>query len=36
MVNEKMMVKNSHKVTQISQNQGPISFKFSMKTLINF
>ena len=29
-------IKNSHPITQINQNQGPISFQFLMKTIINF
>ena len=29
-------IKNTHQVTQISQNQGSISFQFSMKTIMNF
>ena len=29
-------IKNSHRITQINQNQGPISFQFSMKTIITF
>ena len=29
-------IKNSHRVIQINQNQGPISFQFSMKTIVAF
>ena len=29
-------IKNSYQVVQINQYQGPISFQFSMKTIITF
>ena len=29
-------IKDSHRIIQINQNQGPISFQCSMKTIINF
>ena len=29
-------IKNSHQVIQMNQNQGPISFQFSLKTVMTF